>query len=804
MAPSRRRSQRGRGGASSSSSSATSGGGDRRLSDAWRLAEAQREATSALRQAHDLASELLPSVAPLLPASLDVEARGSQLALTCLAWQKLQGRSAPEGAEADGGRATREVFSEENSEEVARLAPILESIAGRTRELLQQWPDHAGLLVLMQCCERLRTFRVGSPLMKFVTGAELLLKQCWAWEQVACRATSIKQQIDDLTRLVLRWRKMELHAWPRLLECAASQAHEKALSRVWVRLFRVVHAGAAGSVPEDDGGGGGGGARDDDDETAQDDETAAGGAAAEAADADAAAAANATPLAETDLAEHLREFYAAIESLMLSSSAGAWEAHLKLLTTFEAQLRVEGRLGSDGTADADEAVDEMEEAMEAAASAERRRRRAGYAAILHNVAAYYRQFTEKLRGAVTAQMGPIETKLTDFIKLGQWSDRNFAALKTSIEKSHVHLNRCVTAYKGLLDQPAAHLLSAGGKAHDEAEAAEDERHAALAAPPLAVMPPPPPPSSGGKARKGSKNKRAALDAAAAAAEEEDSETTAAVWLLDLGSAASTTPRAASSSSSEAASSPSLSSTSTLAALAKLVGPIETVGEVGEAFASGDGKPLQCGRLAALCARMRDFCRKVILSPGSAARSTARVGHVIELREAIVARASELRKLTDKKARQMKHKAVVDLLKGLQASGLSFHASAVDQRQMAMGKLFAVRTHAQFEVQAVFTGSLRLASGAGAAGGGDAGDAGEVTVADAHGGHGGHGGAGVSIRRHPRQRRGARRTLAARVGAQRGALLPLPLPPHPSSAGRRRGPSRSERARGAKGVGAARA
>ena len=245
--------------------------------------------------------------------------------------------------------------------------------------------------------------------------------------EVACRATSIKQQIDDLTRLVLRWRKMELHAWPRLLECAASQAHEKALSRVWVRLFRVVHAGAAGSVPEDDDGGGGG-EQEDDDETAQDDETADAGAADAAADADAAAAAIATPSAETDLAEHLREFYAAIESLMLSSSAGAWEAHLKLLTTFETQLRVEGRLGSDGTAAADEAADEMEEAMEAAASAERRRRRAGYAAILHNVAAYYRQFTEKLRGAVTAQMGPIETKLTDFIKLGQWSDRNFAAL----------------------------------------------------------------------------------------------------------------------------------------------------------------------------------------------------------------------------------------------------------------------------------------------------------------------------------------------------------------------------------------
>ena len=81
--------------------------------------------------------------------------------------------------------------------------------------------------------------------MRFVTGAELLLKQAWTWEQVAARRTSMKGQIDELTSLVLRWRKMELHAWPRLLECAASQAHEAALARVWVRLFRVVHSSNA-------------------------------------------------------------------------------------------------------------------------------------------------------------------------------------------------------------------------------------------------------------------------------------------------------------------------------------------------------------------------------------------------------------------------------------------------------------------------------------------------------------------------------------------------------------------------------
>ena len=53
----------------------------------------------------------------------------------------------------------------------------------------------------------------------------------------------------------------------------------------------------------------------------------------------------------------------------------------------------------------------------------------------------------------------------------------------------------------------------------------------------------------------------------------------------------------------------------------------------------------------------------------------------------VSRAAELRKET-KKARQLKHKALVDLLKHLAQLGLSFHAST-DKRQATMADLFQV-------------------------------------------------------------------------------------------------------------------
>ena len=87
--------------------------------NAWRLREAQREATAAVKRAHDLAGELLPSVAPLLPASLDTEARGAQLAMTCWTYQRVQGRALD--ITGGGEQMTREVFAEENNEEAGRL-----------------------------------------------------------------------------------------------------------------------------------------------------------------------------------------------------------------------------------------------------------------------------------------------------------------------------------------------------------------------------------------------------------------------------------------------------------------------------------------------------------------------------------------------------------------------------------------------------------------------------------------------------------------------------------------------------------
>jgi midasin (ATPase involved in ribosome maturation) len=58
-----------------------------------------------------------------------------------------------------------------------------------------------------------------------------------------------------------------------------------------------------------------------------------------------------------------------------------------------------------------------------------------YANILYNLGAYYGQFSAPLERAVAAERKPLEDKLQDFVKLAQWNDRTYVALRLSVEKS---------------------------------------------------------------------------------------------------------------------------------------------------------------------------------------------------------------------------------------------------------------------------------------------------------------------------------------------------------------------------------
>ena len=614
----------------------------------------------ALRSGYELGAQMLPELNAqhLLPSSLDQEARGAHLAMLSQCWRRLEnGKEAgalPRVKAAGGLAADVDIFRDETVSEVSRLEPLVDALHIKMETLLSQWPEHPALQLVVQICGRLGSFEANAPLMKFVTGAELLLKVCWEWECNASRATSIKEEIDALTALVLRWRKMEVQAWPVLLEKAAKTEHEKALLKVWVRLFKLIHASdrAVGAPAA----------------SAADAESAdAESADAESADAQNADAENAD--AENAESEHLQSFFETLESMLLGAEAAALPAYLELIRSFARQLHAEMsllggglllgggcHLAGDSSGDlTGDLTGDLRGDFSAREDAQSRRR---YANILHGLAAYYGQFEADLRLSLEMQRAPIEQKLTDFLKLAQWNDRNFVALKQSVERSHALLNRCVRQHKDLLATPANALLKSKLVCFNPGQPAKElAQDAAIAEERVSAQ-------------------AAAADAAADAPADAAADASAAAAFLSAMPPTTT------------GGAPESILGSLLAEVAAADGSNRPAGPKGASKRAPLHTPLQIARLPELTERMRRICAESVLEPRAAMLVSAnRRSYASELRETIVSSAAELRRHTDKKARQRKQKALSDLLKHLSAVGLSFHTSAADPRQMTMATLF---------------------------------------------------------------------------------------------------------------------
>ena len=84
----------------------------------------------------------------------------------------------------------------------------------RLKEWLEQWPEH---VVLHHQVSSIAQLDIHSPLGKMLSGVESILKKAQQWEEVAPKMYSLHACLEPLSRLVVRWRKIELQSWPELL-----------------------------------------------------------------------------------------------------------------------------------------------------------------------------------------------------------------------------------------------------------------------------------------------------------------------------------------------------------------------------------------------------------------------------------------------------------------------------------------------------------------------------------------------------------------------------------------------------------
>ena len=129
-----------------------------------------------------------------------------------------------------------------NHIEIQKILLLNEKIRARFNEIKTAWPEHATLGDVLRTCDEVLAFRHVEPLAKIITKIEQLHGYIHEWQVVASREYSAISLYNDLTGLIISWRRLELSTWARLLDMEDLKCKEGARSWWYIAYETIIAA----------------------------------------------------------------------------------------------------------------------------------------------------------------------------------------------------------------------------------------------------------------------------------------------------------------------------------------------------------------------------------------------------------------------------------------------------------------------------------------------------------------------------------------------------------------------------------
>ena len=133
------------------------------------------------------------------------------------------------------------IYTDGSITEIQKLYKLVEASQARFYEIGDRWPEHAVPVEVISFSDELLDFKLDSPLAKLLTKAEKLLGIVAQWQSIASREFSVASLMDDLTTLIVSWRRLELASWSRLLNLEKQKNEEDARAWYFVAYEAVIY-----------------------------------------------------------------------------------------------------------------------------------------------------------------------------------------------------------------------------------------------------------------------------------------------------------------------------------------------------------------------------------------------------------------------------------------------------------------------------------------------------------------------------------------------------------------------------------
>jgi midasin len=136
------------------------------------------------------------------------------------------------------------IYTDPNVAEAKKLMTLVTKIQSRFRSLLSFEFEHSTVDDVIRIGDEILAFQHTEPVARFMTKIEKLHETMNEWERIASKEVSATGLYDQLTNLIVSWRRLELTTWTRLYDLEVSKCIEDAKSWWFVAYENII------AVPE--------------------------------------------------------------------------------------------------------------------------------------------------------------------------------------------------------------------------------------------------------------------------------------------------------------------------------------------------------------------------------------------------------------------------------------------------------------------------------------------------------------------------------------------------------------------------
>ncbi|KAF2751085.1 midasin [Sporormia fimetaria CBS 119925] len=133
-------------------------------------------------------------------------------------------------------------YFDANLAEAKRFIALIHRIQARYRQIRSVWPEHATLSDVLRTCDEALEFRHVDPVAKFITKAEKLYGYMHEWQRAASREFSTAPLFEEMTKLLVSWRQLELTTWARLFDIEMEKCRDHAKGWFFVAYETIIAA----------------------------------------------------------------------------------------------------------------------------------------------------------------------------------------------------------------------------------------------------------------------------------------------------------------------------------------------------------------------------------------------------------------------------------------------------------------------------------------------------------------------------------------------------------------------------------